>query len=87
MNENDYILIVDDDEDIRNMLGIYLENEGYKFIKCANAIEALEVLERQRISLILLDVMMPELDGIKACIKIREKEKCLLFLCLQKHKS
>lgn len=74
-SEQEYILIVDDDEDIRNMLGIYLENEGYKFIKCANAIEALDVLKKQRIALILLDVMMPELDGIKACMKIRESEK------------
>lgn len=71
----EYILIVDDDEDIRNMLGIYLENEGYKFIKCASAKEAMEIIGSYRISLVLLDVMMPGIDGIQACIKIRENKK------------
>jgi len=69
---NEYILIVDDDRDIRNMLGIYLENDGYKFIKCDNAVTALEVLKKYKITLILLDIMMPGIDGIEACMKIRE---------------
>jgi DNA-binding response OmpR family regulator len=60
---NEYILIVDDDKDIRNLLGIYLENEGYKYIKCDSAQRALEVLEEYRIALILLDIMMPGMDG------------------------
>lgn len=69
----EYILIVDDDNDIRNLLGIYLENEGYQYIKCDNALTALEVIDKSRIVLILLDVMMPKLDGINACIRFREK--------------
>ena len=72
---NDYILIVDDDKDIRNLLGIYLENEGYKYIKCDSAQRALEVLEEYRIALILLDIMMPGMDGISACLKIRQSAK------------
>lgn len=72
---NEYILIVDDDKDIRNLLGIYLENEGYKYIKCDSAQRALEVLEEYRISLILLDIMMPGMDGISACLKIRQSAK------------
>ena len=71
----DYILIVDDDEDIRNMLGIYLENEGFRFIKCENAKTAMEILQKYRISLILLDIMMPGMDGIKACMEIRNSAK------------
>ncbi len=71
--DNDYILIVDDDSDIRNLIGIYLENEGYKFIKCDNAVSALEVVETTKVALILLDVMMPGMDGITACMKLREK--------------
>lgn len=67
-----YILIVDDDKDIRNMLGIYLENEGFKFLKCGSAEKAMEILREYRISLILLDVMMPGMDGIEACMKIRQ---------------
>ncbi len=71
--ENEYILIVDDDSDIRNLIGIYLENEGYKFIKCDNAVSALEVVDTTKVALILLDVMMPKMDGITACMKLREK--------------
>lgn len=71
----DYILIVDDDKDICNMIGIYLENEGYRFLKCNSAVSALELLKDYRISLILLDVMMPGMDGIEACMKIRESTR------------
>lgn len=71
--QNEYILIVDDDNDIRNLLGIYLKNEGYSYIKCDNALSALEVIDKSNIILILLDVMMPKLNGINACIRFREK--------------
>lgn len=70
---DEYILIVDDDSDIRNLLGIYLDNEGFSYIKCDNALTALEVLDTSNVVLILLDVMMPKMDGINACMKIREK--------------
>ncbi len=73
--QDEYILIVDDDKDIRNLLGIYLESEGYRFIKCDNAERALEVLAEYHVALILLDIMMPGMDGIAACMKIRERAK------------
>lgn len=69
------VLIVDDDEDIRNMIGIYLENEGLGFIKCKDAVQALDILENHRIDLILLDIMMPGMSGMDACIKIRETSR------------
>ncbi len=69
---DEYILIVDDDSDIRNLIGIYLDNEGYPYIKCDNALTAMEVLQKTKVMLILLDVMMPKLDGINACIKFRD---------------
>jgi DNA-binding response OmpR family regulator len=72
---NEYILIVDDDKDIRNLIGIYLENEGYNIIKCDQAESAIEVLKNHKIDLILLDVMMPGMNGIEACMKIREMVK------------
>ena len=75
-----YILIVDDDIDIRNLLGVYLGNEGFKYIKCENANNAIEILESHRVDLILLDIMMPELDGLTACMKIREKEKMPIIM-------
>ena len=67
------ILIVDDDSDIRNLLEIYLANEGYGCIKCENALTALEIIEKANVILILLDVMMPKLDGVSACVRLREK--------------
>ena len=73
--EEDYILIVDDDQDIRNLIGIYLENEGFKYIKCKDAASALEILSSHRVALILLDIMMPGMDGLQACMKIRERAK------------
>lgn len=75
-----YILIVDDDDDIRNLLGVYLGNEGYKYIKCENAKKAIKALESYKVKLILLDIMMPELDGITACMLIREKEKMPIIM-------
>lgn len=71
----EFILIVDDDSDIRRLLGIYLGNEGYRYLACENAAKALDVLEHYQVDLILLDVMMPGIDGVSACLKIREKNK------------
>lgn len=82
--ENDMdanILVVDDDEDIRNMIGIYLANEGFHFIKCNDGLQAIEMLEEHKVDLILLDIMMPELDGIQTCIQIREKSNApIIFM-------
>lgn len=74
------ILIVDDDEKIRNLISIYLENEGFKTIKAGDALEALKVLEKDPIDLIMLDVMMPEMDGIEACMKIREEKNMPIIM-------
>ncbi|MEY8749690.1 response regulator transcription factor [Alkalicoccobacillus gibsonii] len=65
------ILIIDDDKDIRNLIEVYLVNEGLNTLKAENAIEALRLLEYHDIDLIILDIMMPEMDGIEACMKIR----------------
>lgn len=70
-----YVLIVDDDKDIRNMIGIYLENASIPYIKCENAKNAIDILEKHKIDLILLDIMMPGMNGMDACIKIREQSK------------
>lgn len=75
------VLIVDDDADIRNMIGIYLEKEGISCIKCESAKQALELMDNHKVDLILLDIMMPEMDGFEACIKIRDKTNApILFL-------
>lgn len=66
------ILICDDDADIANSLSIYLKSEGYDVVTACNGLEALEVLKSQEIHLILMDIMMPKLDGISATAKLRE---------------
>ena len=74
------ILIVDDDENIRNLLSIYLENEGFETIKVDNAKNAIEIIEEKNIELVLLDIMMPPIDGIEACIKIRQNKKMPIIM-------
>jgi DNA-binding response OmpR family regulator len=75
------ILICDDDEDILSALQIYLKQEGYKVIPAKNGVEAVCIAEQEQIHLILLDIMMPEMDGIQAAVKIRETSNVpILFL-------
>ena len=66
------ILICDDEQDIVSALKIYLEAEGYRTFSAANGKEALELLDREDIHLVLLDIMMPVLDGVSALSKLRE---------------
>jgi len=72
---NEYkILVVDDDKEIRNALNIYLTNEGMKAYLAADGIEALKILETEEIHLILMDIMMPNMDGIQTTLKIRQQK-------------
>lgn len=66
------ILVVDDEPDIRDVIHVYLRNEGYQVIEAANGEEALKTIQTTPVQLVILDVMMPVMDGIKACFKIRE---------------
>lgn len=69
------ILICDDDRDIVSALDIYLTSEGYKTIKTYNGKEALRAVEENPVHLILMDVMMPELDGLSATRAIRGMDR------------
>ena len=66
------ILICDDERDIVNALKIYLTDPDYRMFEAYTGREALEIVEREDIHLILMDIMMPEMDGISAMVKIRE---------------
>lgn len=66
------VLICDDQPDIVNALKIYLAPEGYRLFEAFTGLEALEIAKREDIHLILLDIMMPDMDGITATAKIRE---------------
>ncbi|SCW75709.1 DNA-binding response regulator, OmpR family, contains REC and winged-helix (wHTH) domain [Paenibacillus tianmuensis] len=68
------ILLVDDEKEIIDLLEIYLKNEGYRLLRASNGIEALSVLQKEDVDLIVLDIMMPKMDGIEACLKIREQK-------------
>ena len=67
------VLVVDDDREIVNAIAILLEKEGYQVLKAYNGLEALELAAERPVQLIILDVMMPRLDGLSALMKIRER--------------
>ena len=66
------ILVVDDDIKIANLIEIYLNNEGYSVIKAHDGLTAVEIIEQEVVHLVILDVMMPELDGLGVCLRIRQ---------------
>ena len=74
------ILVCDDDKEIVEAIEIYLTQEGYRILKAYDGTEALEMLEREEVHLLLLDVMMPKLDGIRATLKIREKNNIPIII-------
>ena len=78
------ILICDDDRDIVSALDIYLTSEGYQTVKAYNGREALKAVEQREIHLILMDIMMPELDGIRATAKLREENNVPIILLTAK---
>ena len=66
------ILVCDDDKEIVEAIEIYLTQEGYQVLKAYDGMQALKMLETETVHLLILDVMMPRLDGIRATLKIRE---------------
>lgn len=74
------VLVVDDDNAIRESIEIYLKNEGIRVIEAPDGEEALKVLEKQEIHLIIMDIMMPRMDGIKATFKIRESKNIPIIM-------
>lgn len=78
------ILICDDEKDIVNALKIYLNDADYTLFEAYNGVEALKVIEETDVHLVLLDVMMPEMDGMEAMVKIREKSNVPIILLTAK---
>ena len=74
------VLVTDDDQDIRDGIEIYLKNEGYKVLKAADGVEALELLGKNEVHLIILDIMMPNMDGITATFKIRAERNIPIIM-------
>ncbi len=81
------VLICDDQPDIVNALKIYLAPEGYRLFEAANGRQALETVQREQIHLVLLDVMMPQMDGITATARIREISNVPIILLTAKSET
>ncbi|KTD83761.1 response regulator transcription factor [Paenibacillus etheri] len=79
------ILLVDDEKEIVELLSIYLCNEGYRLLKAYDGMEALACLQKEEVDLIILDVMMPKMDGLVACMKIREERKMPIIILSAKN--
>lgn len=74
------ILVCDDDKEIVDAIEIYLQNEGYNILKAYDGEQALEVLRQQEVHLLIIDIMMPKLDGIRATLKIREESSIPIII-------
>lgn len=74
------VLVVDDDREIVDSIGIFLAGEGYSVFKAYDGIEALDILSEKQVHLIILDIMMPRLDGIKTLVKLRESRNIPVIL-------
>ena len=66
------ILVVDDEKEIADLLELYLISDGYQVKKAYDAMEGLQIMKKEKIDLVLLDIMMPRIDGLEMCRKIRE---------------
>lgn len=74
------VLVVDDDREIVDSIAIFLQADGYMVRKAYNGLEALDIVMTENVHLIILDIMMPELDGIKTLLKVRESKNLPIIL-------
>ena len=81
------ILVVDDDREIVDAIEIYLNNEGFEVLKAYDGMEALEIIADTDIDLIIIDIMMPRLDGIRATMKIREDKNIPIIILSAKSEA
>ena len=81
------VLVVDDDKEIVDAIDIYLRNEGINVIKAYDGIEALEALMENDIHLILMNIMMPKMDGLRTTMKIRQEKNTHIILISAKSKN
>ncbi|MFX3618409.1 MAG: response regulator transcription factor [Sporolactobacillus sp.] len=74
------VLVVDDDKEIREAITIYLKNEGLRVLQAGDGLEALDMLRTHQVHLLLLDIMMPNLDGIQATMRIRQQKNIPIII-------
>lgn len=85
--DRELVLIVDDDKDIRDLLEIYMKNEGYRVIQVEDGLKAFQILKNEKIDLIILDVMLPDLNGIRICSEIRKQSDIPILMLSAKGES
>ncbi len=78
-------MIVDDEPDLRDLLAYNLLKSGYEVIESTNGKEAIELVHREQPDLVLMDLMMPEMNGIDACKSLQSKEKMLPVIIMTAH--
>lgn len=74
------ILVCDDDKEIVGAIEVYLKNEGYTILKAYDGMEAVDIIEREEIHLVIMDLMMPRMDGMRATMKIREDKNIPIIM-------
>lgn len=74
------ILVCDDDKEIVGAIEVYLKNEGYEIYKAYDGLEALDIVRNENIHLIIMDIMMPKLDGMRTTMKIREEKNIPIIM-------
>lgn len=78
--DNMNILVCDDDQEIANAIEVYLKNEDYDIFKAEDGIEALDIISKVEIHLVLMDIMMPRMDGMRTTMKIREEKNIPIIM-------
>ncbi|MFP4978716.1 response regulator transcription factor [Paenibacillus sp. CN-4] len=81
------VLIVDDEQDIRDIIKVYLRNENMRTLEARDGLEALDVLSKETVDLVILDVMMPRMDGIMTCMRIRETSEVQVLMLSAKQED
>ena len=84
---NNRILVVDDEKEIRDLIEIYLKNDGYEVIKASCGAEALEIVSKEDIDLLVLDIMMPGIDGMELCRLIRKNSNIPILMRSEKSEN
>ena len=85
--EETRILVVDDEQEIADLLELYLISDGYQVIKSEDALEGLAIMEREKIDLVLLDIMMPKWMGLRCAGRYGRSITCRLSWSAQRHRS
>ena len=81
------ILVCDDDKEIVEAIEIYLTQDGHQVLEAYDGIEAVEILKKESVDLLIMDIMMPRMDGIRATLKIREKHNIPIIILSAKSKD